>query len=91
MVLSRLVLDFRPDGHELRVLYRTKAGPAPGTKARQREVTQLARDGLTRALAALEEGPVESVGTSGYEVREDTLSLVAASPNAPKLVKGDVA
>ncbi len=72
--LQRLVLTFKPDGDlEIRALYRTKDGPGPGTKARAREVRELTRTGLQRALEALE-GRVDVVGTSGYEVREDTIS-----------------
>ncbi len=87
MNLQRLVLTFKPDGLEVRTLYRRQAGPNPGTKARRREVAQLARTGLLEALEALE-GDVEDLGTSGYEVREDVLHLPAASPATAKLVKG---
>ena len=90
MTLQRLVLDFRTGELVARVLYRTQDGPNPGTVARRREVVQLTRTGLMRALRALEEGPVESLGTSGYEVREDTLGLSTASRVAmtsPKQVK----
>ncbi|MDP9410792.1 MAG: hypothetical protein M3R38_10895 [Actinomycetota bacterium] len=78
MSLQRLVLTFKPDGLEARVLYRSeaKAGPGPGTKARRREVTELVRTGLAGALEALE-GRVDVVGTSGFETREDTLSVEA--------------
>ncbi len=78
MTLQRLVLTFKPDGLEVRTLYRSKSGPNPGTKARRREVAELARTGLLEALEALE-GDVEDLGTSGYEVREDILGLPAAS------------
>ena len=87
MTLQRLVLTFKPDGLEVRTLYRSKSGPNPGTKARRREVAQLARTGLLEALEALE-GDVEDLGTSGYEVREDILGLPTASPGTAKLVKG---
>jgi hypothetical protein len=87
MNLQRLVLTFKPDGLEVRTLYRRQAGPNPGTKARRREVAQLARTGLLEALEALE-GDVEDLGTSGYEVREDVLHLPTASPATAKLVKG---
>jgi hypothetical protein len=80
MTLQRLVLTFKPDGLEARVLYRSKSGPNPGTKARRREVAQLARTGLLEALEAFGDGEtVEDLGTSGYEVREDILGLSAAS------------
>ena len=73
MTLQRLVLTFTREGVEIRTLYRSKDGPNPGTKARCREVTELTRASLTEALEALE-GRVDVIGTSGYEVREDTIS-----------------
>ena len=55
MSLKRLVLEFRDGELIARVLYRSSLdGPNPSTKARAREVTALARSGLTRALEALE-------------------------------------
>ncbi len=88
MALERLVLTFTADGIQARVLYRTKAGPSPGTKARRREVRELTRAGLAEALEALGAGKVQDLGTSGYEVREDVLGLAAASPDARKLARG---
>ncbi len=73
MTLERLVLTFTADGIQVRTLYRTKAGPGPGTQARAREVRELTRAGLTAALEALE-GRVDVIGTSGFETREDTIS-----------------
>jgi len=75
--LQRLVIGFERDGIQVRTLYRSKAGPGPSTKARRREVAQLARAGLREALAALDSsaGGVILVGTSGFETREDTLSV----------------
>ncbi len=88
MSLQRLVLTFDRDAVAVRVLYRTKAGPGPGTKARAREVRELARAGLVEVLEALDAGDVEDLGTSsGYEVREDVLDLPVASSDARKLVK----
>ncbi len=76
MHLQRLVLTFKPEGLEVRALYRTKAGPNPGTAARRREVTELTRTGLERALEALDgSARVDVIGTSGFETREDTLSV----------------
>ncbi len=86
MTLQRLVLTFKPDGLEVRTLYRRKSGPNPGTKARRREVAQLARTGLREALEALK-GDVEDLGTSGFTTREDVLGLPTASPATAKLVK----
>ncbi len=71
--LQRLVIGFGDDGIQVRTLYRSKAGPNPGTAARRREVTELTRTGLERALEALE-GRVDVIGTSGFETREDTIS-----------------
>jgi hypothetical protein len=77
MTLQRLVLDFRTGELVVRCLYRRTDGPNPGTKSRAREVTQLTRTGLHDALEALE-GGAEWVGTSGYVVREDTISVDVA-------------
>ncbi len=86
--LQRLVVSFDSGGIQLRALYRsTKDGPTPGTVSRRREVTELTRTGLQRALTALDAGDVEDLGTSGYEVREDVLGLATASSDARKLVK----
>jgi len=86
MTLQRLILTFKPEEIIMHTLYRTQEGPNPGTKARTREVTELAWRGLTHALEALE-GGAECVGTSGFTTREDVL-LAAASPDANKIVKG---
>lgn len=72
MALQRLVITFKPDGLEVRVLYRSKNGLNPGTKARRREVEDLAREGLRQALASLA-GDAELVGCSGFSQREDVL------------------
>ncbi len=75
MVLQRLVITFGAGEITTRVLYRRRGeGPNPGTKARRREVTELTREGLTAALEALE-GRVDVIGTSGFETREDTISV----------------
>jgi hypothetical protein len=87
MNLQRLVVDHRSGELVLRVLYRSQDGPGPNTKARQREVTELARTGLRDALEALGEGDVTMAGTSGFTQREDVL-LATVSPTAAKLVKG---
>jgi len=89
MTLQRLVVEFRSGETALRVLYRTEGLSNPGTKARAKEVTELARTGLEGALTALE-GDVEVVGTSGFTQREDVL-LATTSPDTletAKLVKG---
>ncbi len=78
--LQRLILTFRPEGLEVRVLYRRRGeGPGPGTKARRLEVTELTRTGLERALTALDAGDAEDLGTSGFTQREDVLGLPIAS------------
>ncbi len=87
MTLQRLVLDYRTGELVMRVLYRSQDGPNPGTKARRREVAELAKTGLHDALEALETGGVECVGTSGFTTREDVL-LATTSPDTAKLVKG---
>jgi hypothetical protein len=86
MSLQRLVLDYRNGELVVRALYRSQDGPNPGTKARAREVSRLARSGLQDALKALE-GGAGCVGTSGFTTREDIL-LATASPAVDKLVKG---
>lgn len=83
MTLERLVVTFTADGIHVRTLYRTKAAPGPGTQARRREVAELTRAGLTRALEALE-GPVEDLGTSGFTTREDTFLCNTASTGLHK-------
>jgi hypothetical protein len=72
MTLQRLVVEFRSGETVLRVLYRSEGLSNPGTKARAKEVTELARTGLEDALGALE-GRVDVVGTSGYTTREDIM------------------
>ena len=74
MSLQRLVLIFKAEGVEVRALYRKKNGPNPATKARAREMVDLTRSGLQKALRTLE-GRVEVIGTSGYEIREETISV----------------
>jgi hypothetical protein len=72
MTLQRLILTFRPEELVVHALYRTQDGPNPGTKARGKEVAEMARSGLEDALGALE-GDVTVVGTSGYTTREDIM------------------
>jgi hypothetical protein len=71
------VIEMKPNeaGLVIRVLYRgpTLEQANPGTKARQREAVELVREGLHRALSSLERR-VDVIGTSGFEVREDTIS-----------------
>jgi hypothetical protein len=85
MTLQRLILDYRDSEIVVRALYRRQDGPNPGTKARAREVSRLARSGLQDALRALE-GDVEVVGTSGFTQKEDVL-LATTSPAADNLAK----
>jgi hypothetical protein len=87
MTLRRIILTFKPDGIQVRTLYLTQGGLGPSTKTRRREVAELARTGLERALSALS-GPVEDLGTSGFEIREDVIGLAVASPDAQIRVKG---
>jgi hypothetical protein len=74
MTLQRLVLTFKPEEIVMHALYRSEAGPNPGTKVRTREVEDLVREGLQHALQLLQ-GDVEIVGTSGFTTREDVLSV----------------
>jgi hypothetical protein len=83
MGLQRLVVEFRAEELVLRALYRSSLdGPKAGSKARAREVTGLAREGLAQALSALSEGDVAVVGVSGYQVREDILDVALPRPDA---------
>jgi hypothetical protein len=87
--LRRVILTFKPDGIQVRTLYQRQGGPGPSTRARRREVAQLARTGLERALEALAAGDVVSVGESGFQVREDTLALSVGSSGESRRVKGE--
>ena len=86
MTLQRLVLDYRTGELVVCCLYRLQDGPNPGTKARIREVTELARSGVRDALEAVE-GGAECVGTSGFTQREDVL-LATTPPKAVQQAKG---
>ena len=81
---QRLVLTFKPEGVEARVLYRRSEakGSNPGTKARRREVAELARAGLVEALEALG-GEVVSIGEAGFTTREDTFLCATPSDATP--------
>jgi len=83
MTLLCLIITFKPEGVEIRTLYRSKNGPNPGRKSRAREVRELARTGLREAMEALEDY-VDVIGTSGYQVREDTISVGVPEPEPPK-------
>jgi hypothetical protein len=87
--LKRLVLDFRTDELVVRCLHRSQEEAGPNTKARRREVTELAREGLSAALETLE-GRVDVVGTSGFTTREDIFLCTVkgvARPDVHKKVK----
>src|SRR5215207_2467756 len=90
VTLQRLIVTFKPEELIIHALYKSKGETNPGTKARAREVTELAREGLRQALYVLLEGDSEVVGTSGYTVREDVLctSVPEASGIHKKLAKG---
>ncbi len=88
MTLRRLVLDYSKPGElVVRCLYGTRSLSNPGTKARGKEVSALVRSGLEDALAALEGGPNECIGTSGFTTREDIL-LVTTVSQVKQKVKG---
>jgi len=89
MTLQRLIVTFKPEETIIHALYRSDGRSNPGTKARRREVEQLARSGLRQALASLDEGDVTMCGASGFTQREDILSV--GSPDAAKLVKDGAA
>jgi len=74
MTLQRLIVTFKSEELIVHALYRSDGISNPGTKARAREVSEMARSGLRDALEALE-GGAEVVGTSGFTQREDILSL----------------
>lgn len=80
--LRSLSVTFEGDATTVRVSYTTGVGkaPNPGTKARQRQVQELARRGLAEALEALtsEAGEVAVVGEAGFTHRQDTLCCSAA-------------
>ena len=82
--LQRLVIGFESDGSlTVRALYRRGGeGPGPETKARRREVAELARAGLREALDAPDAGDVILLGTSGFETREDTIGAGEAGSAA---------
>jgi hypothetical protein len=57
VALQRLILTCKHEEIVIHALYRTtQNGPNPGTKARTRVVTNLAREGLRQALVSLEGG-----------------------------------
>jgi len=85
--LRRLVLDYRSGELIVRCLYRSSLdGPNPGTVRRRREVEDLVREGLRRALSSLE-GGAEMVGTSGFTQREDILSVALPRPDEARNAK----
>lgn len=85
--LRRLVVEFKPDGIQLRTLYRSTDSYGPSTKARRRQVEQLVRTGLERTLKALDADDVADLGTSGFTTREDVLGLPLASLDSEKQMK----
>jgi hypothetical protein len=88
MTLRRLVIEFKPDGIQLRALYRSSTNTNPSTVRRRKEVQDLARCGLERALEGLQ-GRADVVGEAGFTQREDVLQLVPPAPpkTAPKGAK----
>jgi hypothetical protein len=84
--LQRIVVDLRREELVLRVLYRSDGRSNPGTKARVREVRDLARAGLQDALEALE-GGAECVGTSGFTTREDVILCTTEGDTATSIHK----
>jgi hypothetical protein len=77
MGLQRLVIEFKAEELVVRTLYRSNLdGPAPNTKARAGEVSELTREGLRQALVSLETDAA-LVGCSGFTQREDVLLVDA--------------
>lgn len=78
--MQRLILTFKDGELVIHTLYHTQEdSPGPNTKARCKEVTQLTRIGLRRALASLDsEADVVVAGTSGFFRREDILVAAEA-------------
>jgi hypothetical protein len=75
--LKHLVLEFGRDEIQLRALYHSEAKDSLGlwTKARKREVKKLSVEGPTATPQAFDgSARVDVIGTSGYDVREDTIS-----------------
>ena len=89
--LQRLVIETMPEELVIRVLYRSKGDANPGTKARTREVTALAKSGLRDALHALGEGEAMMCGTSGYTTREDLLVAELDTKDATIAEEGSAA
>jgi hypothetical protein len=81
LTLQRLIVTFKEKELILHALYRSNGESNPGTKARTREVTDLARSGLRDALEALDAGDVAICGTSGFTTREDLLSVALPHPD----------
>jgi hypothetical protein len=78
--LHRLILEYKPDGQELRVLYSRQDGTNPRTVIRRRKVLDLARRSLQKALKTLDIGDTVVLGSSAFMTREDAL-LSSASNN----------
>lgn len=88
MSLHRLVLEFTRDGIRLRVLYKRKDGPDPGTVACRREVRALSVEELTAALQALE-GDVDDIDTSEFAMREATILCKIESEKAVTYIRNE--
>jgi hypothetical protein len=89
--LQRIVIEMKSGELVLRVLYRSKGDSNPGTKARTREVTDLAKAGLRDALEALEGSEATMCGTSGYTTREDLLVAELDTKDATIAEEGSAA
>jgi hypothetical protein len=71
--LHRLMLEYKPDGQELSVLYIRQDGTNPRTVMRRRKVLYLARRSLQKTLKALDIGDTFDLGSSAFMTREDAL------------------
>jgi uncharacterized membrane protein YccC len=70
MTLQRLIFTFKPDGVEVRTLYRSKDGPNPGTVRRRRQVEDLARQ---REIAVAVVSEDEEAVTENEQLEEALL------------------
>lgn len=70
--LHRLILEYKPDGQELSVLYSRRDRINPRTVIR-RKVLDLARRSLQKVLKALDIGDTVDLGSSAFMTREDAL------------------
>jgi hypothetical protein len=69
--LHRLILEYKPNGNEVRVLYKHQDGTNPRTVIRRWKVLDLVRRSLQQTLKALDIGDAVDLGSSTFSTRED--------------------